>query len=359
MNIKKNTQRILLLAAIILMLGTTIQTANATLYSLDDGASGGFVKDQSPPIPTPPPWDFVDEFSGVILNTTKWNPVKVGSHIIDYNVGTDYQSSGWGGNWLYTDVMGGGTPDYIGWEFNHEITQDEEGPWGYFVINCELGWWAASNTPIFHVQLRLLDEDEQVCIVVGYKDSWAYGSTRQEMAIIGDRSNTVGGLPMEGKASIEITRDADNLVNIKWDTNLLLSGVCSAPVATIQLRVIGHKTYTGGQGGFNYIHARGDAASGADYYDVADEFDPIGQAPPSSLDDSIDQSIWTVSKDGTPSGWSYSFDEWSSGWLKGSWLRCHNMAGGGSTYNGYKFTHELDVFSKYYQSFTVDTEIYW
>ncbi len=194
-----------------------------------------------------------DDFN--FFNTNLWDVHEFGSH--DFNFTCD--SWLWNASWLHVPVFesGGSDPAYNGFHFVHTLHEPLEGE---FTVETELGWSALSMSPMFQIELRLLDAsdyflaDGSWSLSLQCRDYWVASSCRP---VASNEDVQVEGefLPLEGSETIRITRSSDFHVEIYWAGNLMLSGINSDIITQICLRLVGRHDFPGAGGGFDYIYA--------------------------------------------------------------------------------------------------------
>jgi len=194
-----------------------------------------------------------DDFN--YFNTNLWDVHEFGSH--DFNFTCD--SWLWNASWLHVPVFesGGSDPAYNGFHFVHTLHDPLEGE---FTVETELGWSAPSVSPMFQIELRLLDASDNFSadgswsIRLQCRDYWVDSSCRP---VASNEDYHIEGefLPLEGSRTVRITRSSDFHVEIYWAGNLMLSGINSDIITQICLRLVGRYNFPGAGGGFDYIYA--------------------------------------------------------------------------------------------------------
>ncbi len=105
-----------------------------------------------------------------------------------------------------------------------------------FHVDFDISWMGSIGF-MQHVQIDLFDESEQRIAVAAYLDNWAGPTLAAQAAEAGGNPFFAGhgALPMDGSASIDITRDVDDLVSVIWDGNTILTGTSALALREVRI----------------------------------------------------------------------------------------------------------------------------
>jgi len=280
-------------------------------------------------------YSLFDEFD--VFNATTWEAMPYFAPNFTYSCGPWLE----GQTWLYIENTTGGVGDsagHVGWKFYHSLPKACPSE---FQVSMELCWAESSDSQMDHVRLSLDDATGDYQVNVGFEDSWAYSSQRGLQAVISDARTFVGGLDLNGTATIAVTRDAEGLVNVSWNGTVFAQGVCTAEITSVGLWLYGCKYYPGVSCGVNRLSAHFHTQP---TYRIADEFDDFNP------------SAWNVTPYFAPD-FTYSCGHWLQG---EKWLYIQNTTGGigdEKGYVGWLFTHTLPFLCG--GEFQVSMELRW
>ncbi len=106
-----------------------------------------------------------------------------------------------------------------------------------FHVDFDISWMGSVGF-IQHVQIGLFDGSGQTIAWAVYLDNWGGPSLAAQAAEAGTNTffSGYGALPMDGSASIDIDRNASDLVSVVWNGGTLLSGTSALPLEEVQIQ---------------------------------------------------------------------------------------------------------------------------
>lgn len=176
-------------------------------------------------------FQFFDDFSGVALDTNKWNVIATTP--IVYTVSDSYLNITRGGDW---------GSERSGFQAKQGGTIYAP-PNNEFAIECVNSVFTATSLAVGHVGLETTNDTNSI-IEVSFNDSWAYGGVnyRGKIGVLSYESSILNNQYFsEGIFSFKITKDENDLVSVFFDIPTssgyieFLRGVCTTPMTQVFL----------------------------------------------------------------------------------------------------------------------------